>query len=210
MRSFLTVALVLVLVPTLALAKDKTKKPIVSAAFRNATYVYVESVDGGQYDPNLYPEDRQAIGDVQDALQEWKRYTLTVRRDEAELIIVVRKGRLAEANVGGSVGTGSGPQGVSFPGRTGQSGSGNGPGTGPNPGPSAGPSRGLGVGGEAGTSDDLFEVCQGDGNGKVSAPIWMHTRRDGLDTPDLTLFKQFKDAVDKAYPMQTASQPPKP
>ena len=36
--------------------------------------------------------------------------------------------------------------------------------------------------------------------GRLGAQIWMQSRRDGLNTPEMPLFKQIKDAVDKAYP----------
>ena len=37
--------------------------------FRNARYVYVTSFDGSQWNPNLLPEDRAAIGEVEDAIR---------------------------------------------------------------------------------------------------------------------------------------------
>ena len=55
--------------------------------------------------PGLFPEDREAIANVQDALKDWHRYALTINRGDADLIIIVRKGRLAAAaqvNGGGS------------------------------------------------------------------------------------------------------------
>jgi hypothetical protein len=38
----------------------------------------------------------------------------------------------------------------------------------------------------------------------------MHTLAGGLDSPELLLFKQFKDQVERDYPPQTASQTQKP
>jgi hypothetical protein len=74
----------------------------------------------------------------------------------------------------------------------------------------AGTGFGVVGGGEVGTPDDLFEICQLDPNGTLSTPVWMRTFPDGLDGPKVLLFEQFKDAVDKAYPNppagQTASQ----
>jgi hypothetical protein len=57
--------------------------------------------------PRLYSEDRQAIADVTHALQTWNRYTLTIRRQDADLVFVVRKGRLAAAKVFAGVHSGS-------------------------------------------------------------------------------------------------------
>jgi hypothetical protein len=190
MKSLKMIILLFVLVPAFAVMQAKTKKPHkLPAMFNQAQYVYVEAVDGQQFDPRLIPEDRQAIADVQSALDNWKRYTLVVRRDEADLIFVVRKGRLAQADVGVLVS--SGPLGSPRP-------------AGP------GPSRGVAAGGEVGPPDDLLEVYQRNPNDAHGTLLWQRTRADGLDTPDLTLFKQLKDQVDHDYPPQTASNPKKP
>src|SRR3954447_6419166 len=88
-------------------AKSKKNAAQLPAAFRNATYFYVESMDGGPYKPGLLPEDRQAISDVQNEIQDWGRYTLALNRHDADLVFVVRKGRIASVTgLGGiSVGT---------------------------------------------------------------------------------------------------------
>jgi hypothetical protein len=49
----------------------------------NARYVYVASYDGDQFD------DREAIGAVQSAIQNWGRLTLVYRPSEADIIILV-------------------------------------------------------------------------------------------------------------------------
>jgi hypothetical protein len=193
----------LVLLPIVALAQHKTKKPIVPAIFNHAQYVYVEAVDGQEFDPALNPDDRQAIADVRDALGQWNRYTLTTRRKDADIVIVVRKGRAVEGKAGVIIGTGSG--------------TGNGSGSGPQGNPSPGQPRGqsgpgVGVvgGGEVGTPDDLFEICRLNTDGTLGNPLWMRTFPDGLDGPRVMLFEQFKDAVENAYPSQPANQTPKP
>ncbi len=181
----------------------KDKKPSVPAIFGQAKYVYVEAVDGQEFDPNLYPEDRMAIADVRDALQKWQRYTLTTERDQAELVIVVRRGRAAAAEVGvrppvagrGQVGAGQvgGDQTTAG---------------GPIRAPMGGP--GIEVGGEAGPPDDLFEVCLVNSGGGKGSPLWERTMADGLSGPRVMLFEQFREAVDKAYPSHPAQQPQKP
>ncbi|HUK87678.1 MAG TPA: hypothetical protein VLT85_08450 [Terriglobales bacterium] len=57
----------------------------------NAHYVYVTSYDGNQWSPNLLPEDRQAISDVQDALRKWGKYIVVYRPQDAEIILAVQK-----------------------------------------------------------------------------------------------------------------------
>ena len=45
--------------------------PAFPGTLANARYVYVASYDGDQFDPTLLPEDREAIGSVQNAIQNW-------------------------------------------------------------------------------------------------------------------------------------------
>jgi len=183
MRPKITIALLLLALPLAASAKNK--KPDVSALFANATYVYVESPDGDLYQPGLYPADRQAIADLQDALRDWNRYKLTSRRDEAELIFVVRKGRLANGRLGGGIGI---PQPLP-PGQTPRSGPGQ---TGGGP--------GVETGAEAGPEDDLLRVYTLGPDRKLGILIWNRSQTDGLEEPRLLLFQQLKSAVEKAYP----------
>lgn len=197
MKPLKTVLLLLVLVPALASMHAKPKKPdTLPAVFKNASYVYVEAVDGDEFDPRLNPDDRQAIANVESALYDWKRYTLVTRRDEADLIIVVRKGRLAEVRVGVGVGTGTQGSPGSRPGSQA-------PGAG-------GPPVGVGVGGEVGSPDDLFEVYESSPDDALGTQLWMRTQADGLSGKNPSLFEQLKNAVEKAYPTQRASQTKKP
>jgi hypothetical protein len=55
----------------------------------NARYVYVTSYDGDQFNINLFPEDRQAIGAVQDAIQKWGKFTLVYQPNQADIVIMV-------------------------------------------------------------------------------------------------------------------------
>jgi hypothetical protein len=48
----------------------------------------------------VLPEDRQALERVRDEVQKWKRYAITVKPEDAELLIAVRTGRLALAGGG--------------------------------------------------------------------------------------------------------------
>lgn len=56
----------------------------------NARYVYVTAYDGDQFNPNLLPEDRQAIAAVQNALEQWGRYIVVYRPKDADIIIAVQ------------------------------------------------------------------------------------------------------------------------
>jgi hypothetical protein len=50
---------------------NTAKAPAFPGILANARYVYVASYDGDQFDPNLLPEDRNAINAVQSAIQDW-------------------------------------------------------------------------------------------------------------------------------------------
>ncbi len=193
MKPLQAIALLLLLLPAAPSLQGKAKKPnVLPVVFNQARYVYVEAVDGDEFSPRLYPEDRQAIANVEEALRDWKRYTLATRREDADLIIVVRKGRLAEAKVGVQASTGSRRVPANQPAGAG------------------GPGVGVAAGGEVGPPDDLFEVYVSNPNGVLGSPLWMRTLADGLSGSKPVLFEQFKNAVEHDYPTQTASQPHKP
>ncbi|HXY42521.1 MAG TPA: hypothetical protein VEQ10_22795 [Vicinamibacteria bacterium] len=93
---------------------------------------------------DVYPEDRQALDAVRDALQKWGRYVLTTRAEDAELLIAVRFGRRGGggAGLGGGSGTGRGQFGS------------------------------LGSGqAELSSSDDLFTIYEARG-GRAGTPLW--------------------------------------
>ncbi len=199
MKLFKAVAFVLVLVPALVTVQAKPKKPYkLPAVFNQAQYVYVEAIDGQQFDPRLYPEDIEAIGNVQHALQDWNRYVLTVKREDAQLVFVVRKGREAEARVG--LQGGAPPLGT--PGRPNSPNSPNTPNN-PNDG------IGVGVGGEVGPPDDLLEVYEQNPDHSRGMMLWQRSLADGLDAPVVSLLRELKVEVERDYPIQSASQPQK-
>jgi hypothetical protein len=55
----------------------------------NATYVYVTSYDGDQFNLNLLPEDRQAIGTVQGAMQKWGKFIVVYEPRDADIVLMV-------------------------------------------------------------------------------------------------------------------------
>ncbi|HEX4757201.1 MAG TPA: hypothetical protein VH308_04430 [Terracidiphilus sp.] len=203
------VTLVLVLLPTLAIAEKKPKKPSVPAAVGQAHNVYVEAVGGEEFNPNLLPPDRIAIADLRDALHAWGRYTFTADREKADIVFVVHKGRRVSAGMGGGMGNDddqisrpssqggglsqSGPRGtqnssMQFPGEQQRE-------------------PGVGLGSESNSEDDVLRVYQLNANGKLTGPLWIHSMPNGLSAPRMLLFKQFKDAVEKEYPQAPAAAP---
>jgi hypothetical protein len=69
--------------------RSTTKPPAFPGTLANARYVYVASYDGDQFDPNLFPEDREAVQAVQDAIRNWGKLTLVYQPSQADLIILV-------------------------------------------------------------------------------------------------------------------------
>ena len=63
--------------------------PDLPRTLANARFVYVAAYDGDQFDPNLLPEDRAAIANVQDAIQKWGKLTLVYRPEDADIILRV-------------------------------------------------------------------------------------------------------------------------
>jgi hypothetical protein len=173
-------AILMVLAATGASGKDK--KQSLPPVIGQARYVYVEAVNGREFDRNLDAADREAIADVRDALR-------------ADLVFVVRKGRMADEN--GRGGSGQLPQqgaaGAPLPGQP----------------HGAGPVAG-GDGMDADFQEDLLEVRQMKANGKLSGPLWQRSMPDGLTAPRMGLVRQFEEAVEKAYPPQPANQPANP
>jgi hypothetical protein len=89
-------ALAVVLLTTVALAAPKPSKvnaqqnvPPFPGTLVNARFVYVTSYDGDEFNINLLPEDRQAIGAVEDALQKWGKLTLVYDPHQADIVLMV-------------------------------------------------------------------------------------------------------------------------
>ena len=58
---------------------------------KNARYVYVTSYDGSQWNPNVSPDDRAAIGEVQDAVRNWGHYVVVQEPKFADITLVVQR-----------------------------------------------------------------------------------------------------------------------
>ena len=114
MKRFSLVAAILIMMTALsALAAPKPNTATVPAfpgTLANARYVYVASYDGDRFDTNLLPEDRSAIGAVQDAIQAWGKLTLVYQPSQADIIILVtsRPSEDVMAVYDGHQGTGGG------------------------------------------------------------------------------------------------------
>ncbi len=203
MKFVTSVALALLLAAPLSNAKDKKKKDL-PAIFNSARFVYVQAEDGDVMNPGLFPEDRDAIANVQDFLRDWKRYALTINRSEADLVFVVRKGRTAAMQGRGGVGVGTVPDlGGNFPGNRSPAG----PGNPNNTGDRGGTYSDIGARTEAGPGEDTLRIYSVTPDGKTGGLLWAREMRDGLDAPNVMLVRALRQEVDRSYPPQPANQP---
>jgi hypothetical protein len=159
------------------------KVPELPKVFTTAQYVSVETiygpVDTTTNDPRVSPEDRQAVANVENAVRLWGRYELTLKRSAADVVFVVRTGRIAAAHGGVRVARNS------------------------QKGTEASPVAGA----ETGPPYDLLSVYPKSQDGSLGGPAWKRTLNHGLDMPDLPLFKKFKEEVEAASAKQTKKTP---
>jgi hypothetical protein len=81
--------LAVVLVALAATALWAQPSPAALGILRNATYVYVTSYDGGEFNPSILPEDRDAILAVQDAIKKSGKYVIVYEPNQADMILRV-------------------------------------------------------------------------------------------------------------------------
>jgi hypothetical protein len=180
---------------TSAPAKSK-KHASLPEEFESAHTVFVESRDGDITDLKLDPEDRTAILDMQDAIQDWGRYTLSRSRHDADLIVVVHKGRVwrDQSNTTSSasphLSTSHTP--IQDPADASQGASNN------------GSPDGLR------RENDELRIYTIQPDGKLKGPIWSDDQERGLNTPNILLFQRLKLNVEKAYPTAPANKQPTP
>lgn len=130
----------------------------------------VTTYSGDIFSPDVTPDDRHAVQNVQDKIQKWGRYKLVYNRGEADLILVVRTGRLAEVNAGVQVGAGRiGNQTYR--------------------------SHGSAVGGEVGDPQDTLEVYMAS-QGINGPPLWRGRAPGGLKAPEMQLVQEFRSKVE--------------
>jgi len=156
------------------LAKTKPSK-IVPAELAQARYVALgydlgtgflsdSSITREQF--RVLTQDRDALQRVRDEVQKWKRYVITIKPEDAQLLIAVRTGRLASAGAGFELGKQNGNR-------------------------VAGPVYGV----EVSSPDDMLEVYEAD-HGKEGTLLWRNLQKDGLSGSPPPLFEQFRRDVD--------------
>lgn len=169
MKRAVLVGVASVLVVGLLWAQKKTKDVVLPGVILHAHYVYVTAFRGDQFNARVMQADRFAINSVIDALKKWGRYAVTYDQNNADLVLVVRKGKIADLKVGGQVSTGT-------------------------PGTSAGSFGGI----EGGGPDDTLMVMENNGPPLDTSALWRRSAPNGLDGPDPSLVAAFKKDVEQA------------
>jgi len=111
-------------------------------------------------------EDRQALQHVREQLDKWKRYAITIKPKDADLLIAVRTGRVALGIGGVEIGRHDGST------RTAPI-----------------------YGGEVSSPDDMLEVYRSD-DGHEGTLLWRNMQKSGLSGSPSPLFEQFKKDVE--------------
>jgi hypothetical protein len=189
MRTRLTTLIAVCLLATMGFAKDKKKNILPTSVLRAQTVAVIIDPTAGFTidDPRANEVARQ---DVESALLSWGRYNPILQTNDADLIVVVRKGngRMVndtihdprQNNRPGSVLTAD--NGVSLNGQHGTSS--------PQPSPEPTPQMDIGQ------SEDSFLVYEGGGDRPLDrAPVWRYTAKDGLLSPAVPAVDAFRKAV---------------
>ena len=147
-------------------AKDKAVLPkfVVNSKFVLVTTYFADEPTN----PRMMPDDREAQADVEDAIRKWGRYIVVYKHSEADLILLVRKGRVAEALGGIQVHHGSEP-----------------------PGTNIGPMGNV----DAGTADDMLALYDAK-TGIDAPPLWRGIQARGLNPPEMRLVQELRSKVE--------------
>jgi hypothetical protein len=197
MRRNLPAFVLLLAITGSAPATAKPKKPSLPEAFETAHTVFVETRDARDItDIRLDRDDRKAILDVQDGIQDWGRYTLSRSRRDADLILVVYKGRVVrdQPNSGapGSLHLPVSHSPIQDPSDASQ-----------------GATNTSSLNGPTLEKDRLW-VYTIQSDGKLNGPIWRSEQELGLNGPNVPLLQRLRDDVEKAYPGAPAKPQPTP
>jgi hypothetical protein len=194
-------ALMVILLYTLASAKDRKKVILPADVLQARTVLVVVDPDAGMRieDPNA---NQAAKADVEKALQKWGRFTLVLDATNADLVITVRKGsgKMVQPTIGG-VPVNDRPvvQPTDSGGRVGgRAGVSPLPGDPTNPDP-RGPQPQL----EVGSTEDIFVVYRGSEEDPLDAPaVWRYRAKNALQSPGVPAVNEFHKAITEAEKQQ--------
>jgi hypothetical protein len=189
MRARISTLIAVCLLATLGFAKDKKKSILPAYVLRAQTVAVIIDPNAGftVEDPQA---NRVAQRDVETAMLNWGRYNPILQTNDADLIVVVRKGngRMVndtihdprQNNRPGSVIPAD--NGASISGQDGTAQNQTDPGVTPQM--------------EIGQSEDSFLVYEGGGDRPLDrAPVWRYIAKDGLLAPAVPAVDAFRKAV---------------
>ena len=195
------VAAILVLSTSLAFAGGD-KKPVLPAYVLRAETVFVLIDPDAGTSPTSPMANQKARDDVEKALMKWGRFRMAMNAEDADLVVVVRKGsgKIVQPTIGG-LPTNDRPvilQRTDNGGRIGGQ-KGRPPGS-TDPAPQdTHPVPQM----EAGMSDDMFVVYHGgEGNPLDGPPTWRYTDKDALKSPSVPAVAEFRKAIEEAEKQQ--------
>ena len=170
----------------------------------HAKYVLVTTQNGYEpSDPRILPDDRQAMMTVREAIQKWGVYDLAYQPKDADLVILVRKGRYAETMPAVKVHTGSYPDGNPHTNPTFDASGHANVNRATNPTTNSNTGVNPDVQADIGDPRDmlvLYDKHYGTGS---STPLWRAFAKDGLDAPDVPLLQQLRAAVEQTAKLQS-------
>lgn len=183
MRRIVGAVAAALLLSCLVPARAAAGKKVVPARIAQARYVALGYDLGDRFmsetaaisNPDVLPEERRALQAIADDIRRWGKYVVTVRPEDAELLIAVRVGR--RASFGAGVGTGArspagGLEGVGMVSST--------------------------VGrAEISSKEDMLTVYDTAG-GRVGAQLWRAQRSGGLSGEPPLLYQQLRADVERA------------
>jgi hypothetical protein len=188
MRARVSTLIAVCLLTTLGLAKDKKKNTLPTYVLRAQTVAVIIDPNAGFTidDPQA---NRTAQRDVESALLNWGRYNPIMQANDADLIVVVRKGNGRMVND-----TIHDPRQNNRPGSVVSSD--NGASVSGQHGPRVQSDEGATPQMEIGQSEDSFLVYEGGGDKPLDrAPVWRYVSKDGLLTPAVPAVEAFRKAV---------------
>jgi hypothetical protein len=190
--------LIVLVVASLAPAKNKKKQVLPDYVLRAQTVLVVIHPDAGE--PLTSPTaNRMAQDNVEKAITEWGRFRLVMDAQTADLVIAVRKGHASGPTINNSptdsrpVILQPGDGNIRVAGQQGRP-----PGLG-NPGLGGPADRSPRVGNEIGSSEDTFEVYMGGVEDPLdTSPVWRFMAKDALNGPKIKAVEQFRNAINES------------
>jgi hypothetical protein len=188
-----------------AAAKDKKKTVLPADVLEARTVLVVIDPDAGVA-LDASNANQKARENVEKALMNWGRFSLTTDVSSADLVISVRKGKgkIAEPTVGG-IPTNDRPV-IFEPTDSGVRVGGN-RGTPPQAGdPTGAPGRIPSPQVEVGAAEDMFVVYRGKRDNALDSPsVWRYSEKDALRAPDVPAVDAFRKAIVEAEKQKAAT-----